>query len=93
MESDDLSLFPPCCRPFLDFGAVAVWVRRVAEAEEGLEAAPQAALVHALPALPVLLLGFVGQEVNEIVSGAQGKLEVAWLRGDTQKRGRRWGVR
>lgn len=50
-----------------DFGAVAVWVRRVAEAEEGLEAAPQAALVHALPALPVLLLGFVGQEVNEIV--------------------------
>ncbi len=66
----------PCRRPPADFGAIAVWVRRVAEAEEGLEAAPQAALVNALPALPVLLLGFVGQEVNEIVSGAFGERQV-----------------
>ncbi|KAG2485646.1 hypothetical protein HYH03_015618 [Edaphochlamys debaryana] len=50
-----------------DFGALASTVRRLAEAEASLNAPSTALLVNALPALPVLCLGFVGQEVNEII--------------------------
>ncbi|KXZ44980.1 hypothetical protein GPECTOR_60g758 [Gonium pectorale] len=50
-----------------DFGQLAGLVRRVSEAEDGLQPPSAALLVNALPALPVLLVGFVGQEGNEIV--------------------------
>lgn len=51
-----------------DFGSLAGAVRSVAEAEEGLNAPAVALLVNAVPALPVLVAGFIGQEGREIVS-------------------------
>ncbi|PNW86191.1 hypothetical protein CHLRE_02g076500v5 [Chlamydomonas reinhardtii] len=50
-----------------DFGSLAGAVRSVAEAEEGLNAPAVALLVNAVPALPVLVAGFIGQEGREIV--------------------------
>ncbi len=69
-------------------------MRSVAEAEEGLNAPAVALLVNAVPALPVLVAGFIGQEGREIVSWGrrarrgsvrgvireQGRVQpVAWL--------------
>ncbi|GIL89087.1 hypothetical protein Vretimale_16193 [Volvox reticuliferus] len=50
-----------------DFGHLAGFIRRVSEAEGLLNPPSTALLVNWLPALPVLLIGFVGQEGNEIV--------------------------
>ncbi|PNH04492.1 hypothetical protein TSOC_009325, partial [Tetrabaena socialis] len=49
-----------------DFGPAAAVVRLVADSEGGLNPATMALLVNALPALPVLLVGFMGQEGSAI---------------------------
>ncbi|GLC33763.1 hypothetical protein PLESTB_000112900 [Pleodorina starrii] len=50
-----------------DFGALASLIRCVSEAEGSLSPASTALLLNWLPALPVLLVGFVGLEGKEIV--------------------------
>ncbi|EFJ49159.1 hypothetical protein VOLCADRAFT_117297 [Volvox carteri f. nagariensis] len=50
-----------------DFGHLAALIRRLSDAEGSLNPPSTALLINWLPALPVLMIGFLGQEGNEII--------------------------
>lgn len=60
------TLMPPLAP---DYGMIGR-IREVADEEEALSAPRKALLVNALPAIPVLLVGFICLEGNELVSAA-----------------------